>query len=103
MPPATMTSNEFTASKSCANIAAFIPEPHILFTVVQPAASGSPAPSQARRGGARPPARGRQHGSEGGLSRGCLALARGQYAAHEHFLHFVGPDARALHRGADRS
>src|SRR3954468_3445367 len=54
MPPATMTSNEFTASKSCANIAAFIPEPHILFTVVQPAASGSPAPSEACRAGAWP-------------------------------------------------
>src|SRR4051812_3009788 len=54
MPPATMTSNEFTASKSCASIAAFIPEPHILFTVVQPAASGRPAPSEAWRAGAWP-------------------------------------------------
>src|SRR6478735_1531485 len=54
MPPATTTSNEFTASRSCANIAAFIPEPHILFTVVQPAASGSPAPSEAWRAGACP-------------------------------------------------
>src|SRR6185295_17837638 len=54
MPPATMTSNEFRASRSCANIAAFIPEPHILFTVVQPAASGRPAPSEAWRAGAWP-------------------------------------------------
>src|ERR1051325_2508645 len=54
MPPATMTSKEFVASRSWANIAAFIPEPHILFTVVQPAASGSPAPSEAWRAGAWP-------------------------------------------------
>src|SRR6185436_12650471 len=54
MPPATTTSKEFTASRSCANIAAFIPDPHILFTVVQPAASGSPAPSEAWRAGAWP-------------------------------------------------
>src|SRR3954471_16927620 len=54
MPPATTTSKEFTASRSCASIAAFIPEPHILFTVVHPAASGSPAPSDAWRAGAWP-------------------------------------------------
>src|SRR4051794_23604660 len=54
MPPATTTSKEFTASRSCASIAAFIPEPHILFTVVQPAATGSPAPSDAWRAGAWP-------------------------------------------------
>src|SRR5215813_172495 len=54
MPPATTTSKEFVASRSCANIAAFIPEPHILFTVVQPAASGNPAPSEAWRAGACP-------------------------------------------------
>src|SRR5262245_41258617 len=54
MPPATTTSVEPAVSKSCANIAAFIPEPHILLTVVQPAASGSPAPSEAWRAGAWP-------------------------------------------------
>src|SRR3954464_7131486 len=31
-----------------------MPEPHILFTVVQPVASGSPAPSEAWRAGAWP-------------------------------------------------
>src|SRR5438094_4623961 len=54
MPPATMISLVPEASRSCANIAAFIPEPHILFTVVQPAASGRPAPSEAWRAGAWP-------------------------------------------------
>src|SRR5258708_310837 len=44
---------------SWANIAAFIPEPHILFTVVQPAASGNPAPSEAWRAGAWPRPAGR--------------------------------------------
>src|SRR6266851_9016631 len=54
MPPATMISLVPEARRSCANIAAFIPEPHILFTVVQPAASGSPAPREAWRAGAWP-------------------------------------------------
>src|SRR5205823_6176234 len=54
MPPATMISLVPQARRSCANIAAFIPEPHILFTVVQPAASGRPAPSEAWRAGACP-------------------------------------------------
>src|SRR2546421_706377 len=54
MPPATMISFVPQARRSCANIAAFIPEPHILFTVVQPAASGRPAPSEAWRAGAWP-------------------------------------------------
>src|SRR3982074_146861 len=54
MPPATMISFVPQARRSCANIAAFIPEPHILFTVVQPAARGRPAPSDAWRAGAWP-------------------------------------------------
>src|SRR3989442_1098001 len=54
MPPATMTSKDCMAKRSWANIAAFIPEPHILLTVVQPAASGRPAPSEAWRAGACP-------------------------------------------------
>ena len=39
---------------SCASIAAFMPEPHILLIVVAPVASGSPAPSAAWRAGAWP-------------------------------------------------
>ena len=54
MPPATMISALWQARRSWANIAAFIPEPHILFTVVQPADSGRPAPSEAWRAGAWP-------------------------------------------------
>ena len=42
------------ASRSCASIAAFIPEPHILLMVVQPVASGRPAASEAWRAGAWP-------------------------------------------------
>src|SRR3954466_7399714 len=54
MPPATMTSVPPAARMSCASMADFMPEPHILLTVVQPAASGSPAPSDAWRAGAWP-------------------------------------------------
>src|SRR5712671_6081047 len=54
IPPATTTSTEWAVNRSCANIAAFMPEPHILLTVVQPAASGRPAPSDAWRAGAWP-------------------------------------------------
>src|SRR6266851_7903013 len=54
IPPATMKSAELEINKSCASIVAFIPEPHILFTVVQPAASGNPAPRDAWRAGAWP-------------------------------------------------
>ena len=54
MPPATTTSALPAASKSCPSMAAFMPEPHILFTVVQPASSGSPAASAACRAGAWP-------------------------------------------------
>src|SRR5882672_8971868 len=42
------------ASMSCANIAAFMPEPHILLTVVAPVASGRPPPMLACRAGACP-------------------------------------------------
>ncbi len=54
MPPATTISAEPATMRSCANIAAFIADPHILLTVVQPAASGTPALSEACRAGAWP-------------------------------------------------
>src|SRR6185369_6679125 len=54
MPPATMISFEREIKESCASIAAFMPEPHILLIVVQPAARESPAPSAAWRAGAWP-------------------------------------------------
>src|SRR5215831_4112591 len=54
MPPATMTWLMPAASMSCANIAAFMPEPHILLTVVAPVASGKPPPMLAWRAGAWP-------------------------------------------------
>src|SRR5258706_2010722 len=54
MPPATMTRSFSARRASWASIAAFIPEPHILFTVVQPAASGRPSPRDAWRAGAWP-------------------------------------------------
>src|SRR5271170_972166 len=54
MPPATTISAEPARKRSVATIAAFIPEPHILLIVVQPAPSGRPAPSDAWRAGACP-------------------------------------------------
>ena len=44
----------------------------------------------------------RQPGAERRLARGRLALAGRQHAAHDHFLDLLGPDLRALDRGADR-
>ena len=38
-----------------------------------------------------------------GLPGRCLALAGGQHAAHQHFLHLVGGDAGALDRSLDDS
>ena len=64
-------------------MAAFMPEPHILLIVVQPVASGRPAPSAAWRAGAWP-------------------WPAGQHAAHDDFLHFLRADLRALDRRADR-
>src|SRR3954467_5769051 len=57
---------------SWANIAAFMPEPHILFTVVQPAASGRPAPSDAWRAGAWP----RPAGSTQPMITSCTSSGR---------------------------
>ncbi len=54
MPPATMTSALPAFSASYAYIAARMPEPHILLTVVQPTPTGRPAPSAACRAGAWP-------------------------------------------------
>ncbi len=54
MPPATITSFEPATSESCASIVAFIPEPHILDSVVQFTEFGSPAFNAACRAGACP-------------------------------------------------
>ena len=69
--------------RSCASIAAFIADPHILLTVVQPTASGTPALSEACRAGR-------------------LTLARRQDVAHDHLVDVLGADAGALDRGLDR-
>ena len=47
MPPATMIALVPASSMSWANMAAFMPEPHILLTVEASTPSGSPAPSAA--------------------------------------------------------
>ena len=54
MPPATITPASPSAIRSCASIAAFIPDPHILLTVVAGTLSGSPAWNAAWRAGACP-------------------------------------------------
>ncbi|MCY1283957.1 hypothetical protein D9M70_328480 [compost metagenome] len=54
MPPATTTSALPASSRSWPSIAAFIPEPHILFTVEHTTPCDSPAPSAAWRAGACP-------------------------------------------------
>ena len=54
MPPATIRSAEPTASMSWAKIAACMPEPHTLLTVVASTERGRPAPSAAWRARAWP-------------------------------------------------
>src|SRR4051812_18968368 len=54
MPPATITSWLPASSMSCANIAAFMPEPHILDSVTAPALLGRPPLNAAWRAGAWP-------------------------------------------------
>ena len=54
MPPATITSCVPASSMSCANIAAFMPEPHILDSVTAPALLGRPPLKAAWRAGAWP-------------------------------------------------
>ncbi|MNE48299.1 hypothetical protein D3C80_1427540 [compost metagenome] len=54
IPPATTTSALPASSRSWASIAAFIPEPHILFTVEHTVPWLRPAPSAAWRAGAWP-------------------------------------------------
>ena len=54
MPPATSTSWLPATSMSCANIAARMPEPHILDSVTAPALLGSPPLKAACRAGAWP-------------------------------------------------
>jgi hypothetical protein len=58
-----------------------MPEPHILFTVVQPAASGSPAPRRLPRRG--------------------LPLAGGQHAAHDDLIDLHRRQPGALDGGLD--
>ena len=83
MPPATTTSAEPARRRSLASIAAFMPEPHILLTVVAPAAM-------------------RQPGADRRLARRRLALARRQHAAHQDFVDAFGRDIRPFDRGGDR-
>jgi hypothetical protein len=47
MPPATTNLAEPAAIRSWASIAAFMPEPHTLLTVVAPTLTGRPAASAA--------------------------------------------------------
>ncbi len=54
MPPDTMISAVPAFSRSCASMVAVMPDPHILLIVVQPVASGMPAPLLAWRAGACP-------------------------------------------------
>ena len=83
MPPATTMSAEPATIRSCASIAAFIADPHILLTVVQPTASGTPALSDACRAGAWP-------------------WPAGSTLPMITSSHVLGRDARALDRRLDR-
>ena len=62
--------------RSWANIAAFMPEPHILLTVVQGTSSGSPAPREAWRAGAWPMPAGSTQPINTSLTSSALTPAR---------------------------
>ena len=62
---------------------AFMPEPHILLTVVQVVDFGRPAPSAAWRAGR-------------------LALACREHAAEDHFFDVIARESRPLDGGPDR-
>ena len=79
MPPATTISAPPAASASWAIITAFMPEPHILLTVVAPTLSG-------------------QSGAERRLPRRRLALAGRQHAAHDDLVDIAAGEAGALER-----
>src|ERR1019366_3926174 len=74
MPPARAILALPAHKISCASMMAFMPEPHILLTVVQGVASGRPA-ANATWGG------------------GSLALARRQNAAKNQLFNIIGADA----------
>jgi hypothetical protein len=82
MPPATSTSCVPATSMSCANMAARMPEPHILDSVTAPALG--------------------QTALEARLARWRLALACHQAVAKQHFGDQLRADACALHGGFDR-
>ena len=84
MPPATMMSAVPAARASWAMIAACMPEPHILLTVVAWVHRSRQARAQRR------------------LARRRLAQAGGQDAAHEDLLDPVGRSAGALQRRLHR-
>src|SRR5579859_6335626 len=82
MPPATITSALPASSKSWASMAAFMPEPHILFDRRTLDAE-------------------RQAGAQSRLAGRSLPLPGRQHAAHDGFLDRLGGQARALQRGLD--
>ena len=83
MPPATTTEPLPARSASCASITAFIPEPHILLSVVRRHLLGQP-------------------GGEARLPRRRLALAGGQHAAHQELVDLAAVEAGAGQRRRDR-
>src|SRR5574337_663591 len=70
IPPASITLAEPATSMSLANIAARIPEPHILLIVTAPVESGNPALRIAWRAGAQLPRGERREVAEHAADRG---------------------------------
>ena len=96
------------ASRSCAIIAAFMPEPHILLTVVQPAPSGRPAPSAAWRAGAWPSPAGstqpmRTSSTLSGRDAGPLDRRLDRARAELRRRHILEVAKKAAHRRAGRA
>ena len=83
MPPATITSAMPRASMSCAKIAACMPDPQTLLTVI--------ASAELRKAGA-----------DRRLARRSLAEAGREHVAHEDLVDLLAADPGPLDRGLDR-
>ena len=81
IPPATTIAADPATMASCASIVAFIPEPHILLTVVAPAAV-------------------RNAGKTSGLAGGRLAQSGRQDTTHDDFVDRVGGKLACVQRRA---
>ncbi len=106
MPPASATPVLPASNVSWASISAFMPEPHILFSVEHGVPRASPAPSTAWRAGAWPwPAASTQPSTASSTSSACRrarsTAARTRRGTEGSSVDVLEVAEEAAHRGAD--